>query len=1358
MITMNRPSPSLTVLLSGFLLAGVHGEATTLARGGGATYPSEAVPKRATWQETMLATRAGVAGWLAEQEQDLRSLKLGPWHTTGPLKARSFSDELFPEKGIDLTAKDPQGRSLWQGKPGWKDGVVHPLPAQDGASTYLYRVIRSPKPVVVTAYFGSDDGLEVWLNGQKVLSNNVPRGVAPDQDRADLHLVAGENRLLLKVHNQTGHHGYYFSLQQGLPLRLWRGIEKEFPIETGWMMRDLPRDGYLAWFRHADNAEMEKAMIGQVLGALGTAGEGLRKELDALTQSKAAPDDRRWLDLYVKACRFREGLEKSRRVNLTALRLAIQDLAKSFPDTYAKGPEFLARLDTCQKRLSELSQVSARSDEAALKLAEEMLALQREALLANPLLDFDRLLLVKRRANNLGLPQNWQGNCAISTTGYENEIAILSPVRPEGRLATFYKPADSRFVGDVDLHFDADKMLFSMPGSHGRWQIWEIQADGTGLRQVTPGEEPDVDNYDACYLPDGRIVFASTRCFQGIPCVGGSNTVANLCLMDADGKTIRQLCFDQDHNWCPTVLNNGRVLYTRWEYSDTPHYFSRLLFHMNPDGTNQMEYYGSNSYWPNSTFYARPIPNHPTQVVAIVSGHHGVPRMGELVVLDPAKGRHEADGVVQRIPGFGKKVEPVIVDTLVDGSWPRFLHPYPLSDKYFLVSCQPAPGALWGVYLVDVFDNMLLLAEQPGYVLFEPVPFRKTPKPPIVPDKVKPDRTDAVVYLSDVYAGDGLKGVPRGTVKRLRIYEFHYTYPQIGGHINIGIEGPWDVHRILGTVPVFEDGSAIFKVPANTPLAVQPLDAEGKAVQVMRSWFAAMPGETLSCVGCHERQNSTPPTRKTTAARHKPMDIEPWYGPVRGFSFKREVQPVLDKYCVGCHNDQPRPDGRKVIDLTAKPKNGWGNFTPSYIALHPYVRRPGPESDYHLQKPLEFHADTSELVQMLRKGHHGVRLDAEAWDRLITWIDLNVPDHGTWGEHRAIPGNFHKRRLDMRTRYANRPEDPEAIPDIARGPVAFVPPPPIPTSETQNAACPGWPFDAAEAKKRQAEAGPTAELRLDLGSGITMNLVLIPAGEFVMGDPSGCTDETPPTRVKIDRPFYMGRFEVTNEQYRCFNPRHDNGYFDQHHKDHTTPGYPATGPKQPVIRVSWSEAMAFCRWLSGRTGHRCTLPTEAQWEWACRAGAATSFFYGDVDTDFSKFANLADASIKLLAVSGVNPQPIPNPSSYEDFLPKERRFNDGHKLMCDVGLYQPNAWGLHDMHGNVWEWTRTTYAPYPYREDDGRNDLSETTNKVVRGGSFYDRPKRATSAFRLAYRPYQPVWNVGFRVVCEAKSEQIAER
>ncbi len=1305
--------------------------------------------KGATWQQTMHDTRAHYQAWRTAQT-GAAVLGFGTWWTVEPIKTLSFADPVFPEFGVDLEGKGLDGKKLWTRHPEFVDGFTNALPGGDAPdATYLYRVINASVPVTIKVGLGSDDGLAVWLNGAQVITRDVARLVAADSDTVELPLVAGENKLLFKVFNQSGGCGFYFSLMGDPLASLWTQMVGDFPVETAWLMRDASHEALLSWFINQDVKDVEKGVIGRVLGSTGDAGEPLRQEMAAL--ESAGGDDPAWLDLYVKAYKFRENLAGLQRVNCTALRLAVEDLAKSYPDKYTNAQGLLDRIDTFEKRLPELRQTLARNPDEARPAIEEALVLQRDALLPNPLLNFDRLLLVKRGEGNIGLPQNWQGNCAIPSRGYDNEIAVLSPVRPDGEIKTFYKPESGAFVGDVDLNFDADKMLFSMLGSHDRWQIWEILADGTGLRQVTPGEEPDVDNYDACYLPDGRIAFDSTRAFQGVPCVGGSNTVANLCRMDPDGQNARQLCFDQDHDWCPTVLNNGRLMYSRWEYSDTPHYFSRLLFNMNPDGTNQAEYYGSNSYWPNSTFYARPIPGDPSRVVAIVSGHHGVPRMGELIVFDPAEGRHEGDGVVQRIPGYGKKVEPIITDQLVDGVWPKFLHPYPLSGKYFLVSCKMNSESPWGLYMVDVFDNMLLLKETPGYALFEPVPFRKTTRPPVVPDKVKPGDKEASVYVADIYRGQGMKGVPRGVVKNLRVYEVYYTYPQMGGHMNIGVEGPWDVHRILGTVPVNEDGSVYFKIPANIPVALQPLDEQGRAVQLMRSWFVGMPGESVSCVGCHERQNTTPPATATIASRQEAVDITPWKGPARGFSFKRDVQPALDKYCVGCHDGQREQDGHKLPDFTRQDKNGSNNFTPSYLALHPYVRRPGPESDYHVLKPREFGANTSELIQMLEKGHHNVKLDADAWDRLCTWIDLNVPDHGIWGENAPIPGNFHERRLEMRTRYANRPEDPELIPVLDQTPIAFVAPEPEAKPVKQNFKGSGWAFDAQTAAARQKALAPEVKRTVDLGNGVALDLALVPAGDYTMGSADGPADEQPPTKVQVGEPFWMGTVEVTNAQYQQFDPKHDSGYIDQANKDHTTPGYSAQAPNNPVIRISWTEAMAFCRWLSEKTGQAVSLPTEAQWEWACRAGSDTPFWYGTVDTDFSKYANLADHSIQLLAVQGVNPQPIANPTPFQDFLPKDDRFNDGAKIVTEVAKYQSNPWGLFDMHGNVDEWTLSSYRPYPYADNDGRNAVDGAEKRVVRGGSWFDRPYRATSSYRLAYDPWQTVYNVGFRVVIKAQ-------
>ena len=171
--------------------------------------------------------------------------------------------------------------------------------------------------------------------------------------------------------------------------------------------------------------------------------------------------------------------------------------------------------------------------------------------------------------------------------------------------------------------------------------------------------------------------------------------------------------------------------------------------------------------------------------------------------------------------------------------------------------------------------------------------------------------------------------------------------------------------------------------------------------------------------------------------------------------------------------------------------------------------------------------------------------------------------------------------------------------------------------------------------------------------------------------------------------------------------------------------------------------MAYCQWLSEKTGRKVTLPTEAQWEWACRAGTNNPLSFGDVNTDFSKHANLADLSLKQLAVKGVNPKPIQNPDPKMDFEPKDPRSNDKTVHLAEVASYEPNPWGLYDMHGNVSEWTRSAYAPYPYRAD------AQAEKKVVRGGSWYDRPYRATASYRLGYPAWQRVFNTGFRVIVE---------
>jgi formylglycine-generating enzyme required for sulfatase activity len=961
-----------------------------------------------------------------------------------------------------------------------------------------------------------------------------------------------------------------------------------------------------------------------------------------------------------------------------ALALAIDDLCLTFGDRYPRGAEFRQRLPSTP-------------DGPALE------ELRREALLANPLLDFDRLLLVKRGADKLGLPTNYQGNSSLDPEGYTNEIAILSPVRPAGKLATLYRPDAGRFAGDVRLHFDADRLLFSMPDSNHRWRVFELNADGSGLRMLPLINEPDVDNYDACYLPAGRIIFSSTAPFTGVPCVRGSAHVANLYRLDPDGR-IRQLTVEQDHDWCPTPLPSGRVLYLRWEYTDLPHAFSRILFHMNPDGTEQMEFYGSNSYWPASLFYAKPLPGQDARFVGIVGGHHDLPRMGDLVLFDAAKGRFEAAGAVQRIPGRGRPVLTAVLDLPIEQTWPKFLHPFPLNDKYFLVSCQPSAGAPWGIYLADVFDNLVLICERPGWALLEPVPLRRTECPPVVADKTDLERRDAEVFLADVYAGPGLKGVPRGLIKSLRLVSYHFAYQGVGGEPDApGLDGPWDIKQVLGTVPVCDDGSARFRIPAYTPIALQPLDAAGQAVQLMRSWFTAMPGEVVSCVGCHEPQNTAPPARSVAAATRPPESIRPWYGPGRGFDFRREVQPVLDRFCVGCHTnltDQPA----RPMQANQNAYNLASRFTPAYYALRRLVRTPTRESDMRLLPPWEFHAETTRLVQMLRGGHHGVALDSEAWDRLITWIDLGAPAHGTWTEICGTDRVRHQasRRTALRRRYTGMTEAPEVVHLAVRPSVAPVVPDVVASAENL-APVPG-----------RAKPHPVRTQAICLSDRIRLDL------------------------AHVDTNLWMSQFEITNEQFALFDPEHDSGleFGDYIHFSPGERGWSLARPRQPVVRISWRAASDFCRWLSARTGRRFRLPTEAEWECACRAGTTTPFWYGTIDTDFSPYGNLSDRTHQAIDAFGWTGRPEVIPP----WRPADTRFDDHARVSTTVGSYGPNPWGFYDMHGNVAEWTSSPAGP---------------DRVLARGGSWYDPPLRCRADFRQIYRPDQGVYDVGFRVVCE---------
>ena len=1080
--------------------------------------------------------------------------------------------------------------------------------------------------------------------------------------------------------------------------------------------------------------------------------------------------------------------------NLPALRLAMESMHDKYSADWERGETYFERLRALEAQVGDweaFRQKAAEGDTVAGKIADRMHLFQGQVLFDNPVINFTRILAVRRHVNNLGLPQNWHGNSSLPRNGYDNEIVALTFNPPDGpesvSVQTVYRPEKDVFVGDLCIHWDGDRLLFSSLNSEGRWHVYEIGIDGTGLRQLTPDTHPDVDYYDACYLPDGRIMVCSTAGYKGVPCVYGGDHVANLFLLDPEKGTLRQLCFDQDHNWSPRVLPNGRILYQRWEYSDTPHSNSRLLFHMNPDGTDQREYWGSGVYFPNSFFYARPLPGKTGRVAGIATGHHGTQRSGRLLIVEPDMGRGEGDGVVQEIPGWGKPVVPRIRDRLVDGVWPQFLHPYPLSDKQFLVSMKPGEEQPWGVYLVDVFDNLLLLAARESYAFFEPIPVRKETRPPVVSDRVNLADEEATVYLQDVYAGGGLEGIQRGAVTALRVYQYYFSHRGQGGlHGVLGNDCGWDIKRVLGTVPVQPDGSACFRVPANTPIAVQPLDEDGQALQVMRSWFTLQPGEQASCVGCHESQKSAPLTTRAEAFRHMPSEIQPgWHAPHRGFSFAREVQPVLDRYCAGCHGDTP-PEGMEIrcghefpylrgdrmiqdwntqISGGVGPERG-GQFSESYAALQRFVRRPGIESDLHMLSPMDFHFSTTELGQLLHKGHYNVNLNEESRQRLIVWVDLNAPYHGTWRETHPCQDTYARectaRAAELRQEYApfGAEQGFEEVPQLPTWDRSYHAPEPLPPAETAPPELRGWAFSDADARQRQAEAATASPLQgkteftVALGSGIDMTFVLVPGGRFVMGASDAHPDESPAMDVEV-APFLLGKFEVTNEQYQVYDPEHESRDESRNGYQFGRRGFSLDGPRQPVVRASWEEAMAFCDWLRQTTGLEATLPSEAQWEWAARAGSAGPFYFGSLEADYSTHANLADRKLREFAQCTAREyyeraEPIENPSRHDDRIPRCDRYNDGAMVSVEAGRYSPNPWNLYDMHGNVWEWTKSRYFSYPYRDEDGRNDKDNPgAERVVRGGSWRDRPFRASASFRLPYRSYQRVFNVGFRVAVD---------
>jgi formylglycine-generating enzyme required for sulfatase activity len=405
------------------------------------------------------------------------------------------------------------------------------------------------------------------------------------------------------------------------------------------------------------------------------------------------------------------------------------------------------------------------------------------------------------------------------------------------------------------------------------------------------------------------------------------------------------------------------------------------------------------------------------------------------------------------------------------------------------------------------------------------------------------------------------------------------------------------------------------------------------------------------------------------------------------------------------------------------------------------VWRPTGEGEMPVLMPMEHHADTSELVQMLQKGHHGVTLDEEEWDRIVTWIDMNAPFYGQWQDapRTARPEQSLQRRRDLMLRFAFVDwqlgwlgEDEPASPEFIQ---------PEPVQKPAPVQMDGWPLeDPAALQKSTAEA---VTRTISLPGRQELKMVWVPPGSFVMGSLGESPAEWPQASVKIEKGFWMSATEVDNRTYNLFDPDHHSRFINQTTESMWSKHLRSmNGGNQPVVRVSWQDARGFCQWLSEQTGESFDLPTEAQWEWAARAGSDRGFpDWSPGDT--TGVANCAGVTWgHFYSVRKSLTHRLWNPD-----------WDDKQVETDKVTANAPNAWGLHNMHGNAAEWTRSLYRPYPYDADDGRNEADVKGKRVVRGGSFSDRPRRCTASYRLGYHPWQGVYNVGFRVIIRPESQ-----
>ena len=663
-------------------------------------------------------------------------------------------------------------------------------------------------------------------------------------------------------------------------------------------------------------------------------------------------------------------------------------------------PKLAAELRSMEKRIDQGGNANS--------LTEELRKLRRRIVLTHPALNFDKMLINKhpppgyshmcdqylgrhsRPGPGLAVLQSWKDHPRAED--------LLDGKLPEGSVL------------HPDLSFDADRVLFAFcdhtvkDRRARRFLIYETTIDGNHVRQLT-GTPDDpmtgwegrqtvlVEDFDPCYLPDGSFAMISTRS-QSFGRCHGSRYVPTYMLFraDGDGSNIRQLSFGEANEWDPSVLHNGRIVYTRWDYINRHDVRFQSLWTIAPDGTSTAHFYGNYSPSPCMTAEARAVPGS-HQVLCTATDHHGY-TAGTAILIDPHKGQDGELPVSRVTPEIRY---PEASDRIGGGGRGRFATPWPLCEDLYLIAYTGDTNA-YAIYLVDMQGGRELIYRDPNTSCFTPIPIRPRRSPPALASNVagKGDRPTGVFYVQQVYRGT--QPIEQGTIKHLRINRI-YGQPN-NSKPRLSLANNEIIKGILGTVPVDDNGSVAFRVPAAVPLQLQALDENGMAVMTMRSVVYLQPGEVASCVGCHESRDSTP-VRGPIPQNIRIHDPTPPVGPqyAGGFSFMRSVQPVLDRYCIECHGLKRTDDD---VNLLGTPEGGYNTAHNALTKQKHFVKIAYRNRETGYSRPKDYFAHAGRLASYLMEDHRDqVQLDGESLQRIIDWLDLNAQFFGDYSRNRV---------------------------------------------------------------------------------------------------------------------------------------------------------------------------------------------------------------------------------------------------------------------------------------------------------------------------------------------------------------------